>query len=448
RRESHRSRRVDRVSRRGEVRQALVPLRRAARAGQPAPRAGRVVQRLLLRRRRQARHRSHGARRRGPRLRRTDGARAQRRGAGHGADRGVAEEARRSAARRGAQHRHRPGLDQGHGDAAGDGLRGDRQRRQAVGAAGGRADRDARRQGGAGVPAAPPAAGAGDARAARVRALGAGRRGERSEGHQLRRARARARRRRQDRHRAGRQQAGARRGGRRDLGARLVRQLRAVEVAQDRDRRARRARRLRRQGGDARRHGNLRRLFQAQRERLMAFSLRKLRAQFDWLLAGGIAAIVPIGLVNLYSATRVAPRGLYTQQLVWFAVGLVLFVLVAAVDYRVYERYAYALYGVGLVLLVAVLVGGKVVKGSSRWLSIGPVGIQPSELAKIAVIIALAKIFSGDPMDLALRPWAYVAGALGLLGIPMLLVMKQPDLGTALILYLIGTTILMLVPLQ
>jgi rod shape determining protein RodA len=152
--------------------------------------------------------------------------------------------------------------------------------------------------------------------------------------------------------------------------------------------------------------------------------------------------------VNLYSATRVAPRGLYSQQLVWYVAGFGVFIATAAIDYRAYERYAYAIFGVGLVLLLAVLVGGKVVKGSSRWLSIGPVGIQPSELAKIAIIIALAKIFSGDPMDLALRPWIYVMGALGLMGAPMLLVMKQPDLGTALILYLIGTTIMMVIPLQ
>jgi rod shape determining protein RodA len=180
----------------------------------------------------------------------------------------------------------------------------------------------------------------------------------------------------------------------------------------------------------------------------MATSLRKLRNQFDTPLFACMLAIIAIGLVNLYSATRVAPHGLYAQQMVWFSAGFIVFVATAAVDYRAYERLAYAIYGVGLVLLVAVLVGGKVVKGSSRWLSIGPVGIQPSELAKIAIIIALAKIFSGDPMDLALRPWVYVLGALGLMGMPMLLVMKQPDLGTALILYLIGTTIMMVVPLQ
>jgi rod shape determining protein RodA len=177
-------------------------------------------------------------------------------------------------------------------------------------------------------------------------------------------------------------------------------------------------------------------------------SLRKLQQQFDWPLAGAIAAIIAIGLVNLYSATRVAPGGLYQHQLAWFGVGLVLFVITSSIDYRAYERLAYALYGIGIVLLVAVLVGGKTVKGSSRWLSIGPLGIQPSELAKLAVIIALAKIFSGDPLDLALRPWTYVAGALGLLSVPMLLVMKQPDLGTALILYLVGTTIMMVMQLQ
>jgi rod shape determining protein RodA len=179
----------------------------------------------------------------------------------------------------------------------------------------------------------------------------------------------------------------------------------------------------------------------------LARSLRKLRAQFDWPLACAILAIVGIGLVNLWSATRVAPRGLFSQQLAFFAAGWVVFVAVSAIDYRVFERLAWPVFSVGIVLLVGVLVAGKVVKGSSRWISFGPIGVQPSELAKIAVIIGMAKLFSGDPIDLALRPWRYVALSLLLLGAPALLIMKQPDLGTALILYLIATTILMLVPL-
>lgn len=177
-----------------------------------------------------------------------------------------------------------------------------------------------------------------------------------------------------------------------------------------------------------------------------AFS--KLKRQFDWVLFGTIAVIIGIGLVNLYSATRVAPKGLYQNQLMWFSIGFLVFLVTAASDYRLFERMAFAIYGIGVVLLVAVLVGGKTVKGSSRWLGFGSFGIQPSELAKLAVMIALAKLFSGDPLDLALRPWRYLFAALALLGLPMLLIMKQPDLGTSLILYLIATTIMLVVPLQ
>jgi rod shape determining protein RodA len=177
-------------------------------------------------------------------------------------------------------------------------------------------------------------------------------------------------------------------------------------------------------------------------------AFRKLKAQFDWLLAGTILAILGIGLVNLWSATRVAPRGLYAQQLGWLCLGAVIFCLAAAIDYRVLERLGYVIFAVGIVALLAVLIGGKQVNGSRRWIGIGPFGGQPSELAKLTVILALSKLFAGDPLDLALRPWRYVALALGILGLPGLLVAKQPDLGTALILYLISTTMMMMVPLQ
>ena len=84
-----------------------------------------------------------------------------------------------------------------------------------------------------------------------------------------------------------------------------------------------------------------------------------------------VLTILGLGLLNLYSATRVAPAGLYTQQLMWLSVGLVLFVLAASIDYRIYERMAPWLYGVLLAALVAVLVVGHTSKGSSRWLSLG-----------------------------------------------------------------------------
>src|SRR5262252_1025838 len=111
----------------------------------------------------------------------------------------------------------------------------------------------------------------------------------------------------------------------------------------------------------------------------MLGALRKLRAQFDWPLFLSVASIIVIGLVNLYSATRVAPKGLFVQQLWWYGLGALLFTAAAAVDYRIIQRYASAIYVALVLLLVFVLVGGKTVNGSRRWLGFGSLGGQPSE---------------------------------------------------------------------
>jgi rod shape determining protein RodA len=176
-------------------------------------------------------------------------------------------------------------------------------------------------------------------------------------------------------------------------------------------------------------------------------ALSRLRSQFDWPLAATILVLVIMGLINLWSATRVAPKGLYTQQLGWLAVGTVLFVAVALSDSRVFDRLAYVLFALTIIVLVSVLFGGKVVNGSRRWIGIGALGGQPSELAKVAVILALAKLFATDATDLRLRPWRYVGLALGVFVLPGLLIAKQPDLGTALILFLIVMTVVLIVPL-
>src|SRR5581483_5767345 len=116
-------------------------------------------------------------------------------------------------------------------------------------------------------------------------------------------------------------------------------------------------------------------------------ALRKLRAQFDWPLFLSVMSIVAIGLLNLYSATRVAPKGLFVQQLYWYGIGALLFVAVAAVDYRIIQRYAWLIYALRMALLCLVLLSGKTVNGSRRWFGIGSFGIQPSELVKIALIV-------------------------------------------------------------
>ncbi len=176
-------------------------------------------------------------------------------------------------------------------------------------------------------------------------------------------------------------------------------------------------------------------------------AVSRLRSQFDWPLAATIFVLIAMGFVNLWSATRVAPRGLYTQQLEWLAAGVIIFIAVSLADSRTFDRMAYVFFAVVIVVLISVLIGGKVVKGSRRWIGIGPLGGQPSELAKVALILAFAKLFATDPTDLRLRPWRYVGIALGMLAVPGLLIAKQPDLGTALILFLIAMTVVVIVPL-
>ncbi len=177
-------------------------------------------------------------------------------------------------------------------------------------------------------------------------------------------------------------------------------------------------------------------------------ALDKLRHQFDWPLAGVTLALLAIGLVNLYSATRVAPRGLYTQQLVWLGLGLVGFIVVAAIDYRLYERIAPLLYGGCIALLGAVLLFGRHINGSRRWLGIGSFGGQPSDLVKIGAILMLAKLLSEDPQELRANGWMYNGAALATLVVPFGLIYLQPDLGTAALVYLIGLSLVLLAPFR
>jgi rod shape determining protein RodA len=140
----------------------------------------------------------------------------------------------------------------------------------------------------------------------------------------------------------------------------------------------------------------------------------------------------------------VAPKGLYSQQLIFLGVGTVAFVAAAAIDYRVYERLAPAIYAGCVLALLAVLVIGKSVNGSRRWIGVSWLGGQPSELAKIGVIVMLAKLGSNERDELRARGAIGMMAALGVLLLPVGLIYLQPDLGTALLLYIIGFSIILL----
>ncbi|HLK38573.1 MAG TPA: FtsW/RodA/SpoVE family cell cycle protein, partial [Polyangiaceae bacterium] len=130
--------------------------------------------------------------------------------------------------------------------------------------------------------------------------------------------------------------------------------------------------------------------------------LGRAREHFDWPLFIAVAMLAVIGVMNLYSATSVL-RGAHTddyiQQIYWLVGGGILGALVAAIDYRHYERLGYALYAMGVVLLLLVFILGREIRGSSRWIYIGSYSFQPSEFMKLFLVIALAKYLHDDPKN-------------------------------------------------
>jgi rod shape determining protein RodA len=173
------------------------------------------------------------------------------------------------------------------------------------------------------------------------------------------------------------------------------------------------------------------------------------KLRFDWFLPVIVLLISITGILNLYSSVFhvAAERELYLTQIYWFAFGIVAAVVVATVDYRILERNAYVFYVIGIALLIALFVLPRqiapVINGSKRWLVFGTFRVQPSEIMKIILILALARYINRQP-----RYAKSVVSDIGIMGLltllPMLLILKQPDLGTALMLLIIFFTTLFL----
>jgi rod shape determining protein RodA len=143
-------------------------------------------------------------------------------------------------------------------------------------------------------------------------------------------------------------------------------------------------------------------------------------------------ALVCVGLLTVYSATSIpgAHNGLWTRQLVWAGIAFATAWLVASIHYRAYDALAWPLYFIAIGLLFLVLLKGSSAMGAKRWLDLGPVHFQPSELAKVATVILLARRFDHEKLDL--RRFKHWFPALLIVLVPFALVAKEPDLGTSL----------------
>lgn len=157
--------------------------------------------------------------------------------------------------------------------------------------------------------------------------------------------------------------------------------------------------------------------------------------QINWTMVFLIVAVAVIGFAMLYSAAKGNFEPWAARQMARFGAGILMMFAIALVDIRFWMRHAYLVYALGLGLLAAVEVAGAVGMGAQRWLDFGVLRIQPSELMKVAVILALARHFYAMSMEEISRP-LYLIIPLFLVAAPVALVFRQPDLGTALMLVL------------
>lgn len=178
---------------------------------------------------------------------------------------------------------------------------------------------------------------------------------------------------------------------------------------------------------------------------------RRLIQYFDWWLIGLTLALGAVGFALIYSAVNAGDaaiqKALYGKQIVWFAIGMTAMVLTFIFNYRLMDQWGGVIYFISVILLVIVLINGKYVSGSRRWLEIGPLTIQPSELVKISVILILSKYYSKRA---SIRGFTlkYLFIPMVIVFIPFLLIVKQPDLGTALLIVLIASSITVYVKIE
>ena len=154
---------------------------------------------------------------------------------------------------------------------------------------------------------------------------------------------------------------------------------------------------------------------------------------FDWGLLGMVLLLCALSVFEIYSATlHTRYVGFHTKQLFWIAGGLAGMLLFSKIDYHKLIDFAPWIYGVFLFLLGIVLIPGIGHKalGARRWIKLGPILFQPSEWVKLVLILAVARYFAN--LGGRSLTWRDILKAFALVGAPMLLVLKQPDLGTTL----------------
>jgi rod shape determining protein RodA len=167
---------------------------------------------------------------------------------------------------------------------------------------------------------------------------------------------------------------------------------------------------------------------------------------FDWLFAATLLVILCMGFLNIYSASNAAGSPFHWKQLVWYMLGTLTAIFMLSFDYRQLSKWAPFLYVILCILLLAVLIVGKSAGGAQRWLPLGFMNLQPSEPAKLIMIIVLSSWFSLNYKSTyrLVDLWQPILLAL----IPAMMIYKQPDLGTSLFLIILLASIIYIANLE
>jgi rod shape determining protein RodA len=170
-------------------------------------------------------------------------------------------------------------------------------------------------------------------------------------------------------------------------------------------------------------------------------------SEIDWLFVLVLTLIASAGGLMLFSIAGSSWTPWAAPHLARFGLLVVVMIVLAVVDLRVWFALAYPVYGIGLLLLIAVEVVGDVRLGAQRWLTLGPLSFQPSEVMKIGIVLALARLYHATPAHRARLSWWLLLPA-AMIGVPVLLVAHEPDLGTAMLIALTGAAIVVLAGLS
>jgi rod shape determining protein RodA len=169
--------------------------------------------------------------------------------------------------------------------------------------------------------------------------------------------------------------------------------------------------------------------------------------EIDWIFCLTLSLIAGAGAVMLFSIAGSSWTPWAAPHLIRYVFFFGIMIALSLVDLRVWFALAYPIYGIAFLLLIAVDLVGRTSLGAQRWLQVGPIGIQPSEIMKVGLVLALARFYHGLSSKSATLSWWLLVPAFLILG-PVGLVAKQPDLGTAMLILMTGGIVVILAGLS